>query len=162
MISQYVPGWVDDRQAVDDIVATCVDADISSTPIGSTPIEDLPDHVYLWDLARKATGALLPPRNQGKVGSCVAFGTARAIEYTMCAEIVAGESEQYIPLATEPIYGGARVEVGGGSIRGDGAIGANAAAWVRDWGVLGREEYLVARACRSSSSKLPRFTQCEP
>ena len=34
MISQYVPGWVDDRQAVDDIVATCVDADISSTPIG--------------------------------------------------------------------------------------------------------------------------------
>ena len=69
MTSQYVPGWVDDKQAVDDIVATCVDADISSTPIGSTPIEDLPDHVYLWDLARKATGALLPPRNQGKVGS---------------------------------------------------------------------------------------------
>jgi hypothetical protein len=142
MTSQYVPGWVDDKQAVDDIVATCVDADISSTPIGSTPIEELPASVYLWDLARKATGALLPPRNQGKVGSCVAFGTARAIEYTMCAEIVAGESEQYIPLATEPIYGGARVEVGGGSIRGDGAIGANAAAWVRDWGVLGREEYL--------------------
>lgn len=139
MSDWYTPGWIDDPAAVDEIVSTLTEPDVSYTAIGS--IETLPTRVHLWDAARKVLGNLLPPRNQGRVGSCVGFGTARAIEYTMLSEIASGEPEMFEPLAAEVIYAGARVEVGGRRIRGDGAIGAHAATFVRDWGVLAREVY---------------------
>ena len=50
-------------------------------------------------------------------------------------------------LSPEVIYGGSRVEIGGGRIRGDGSIGAWAARWVRDYGVVPRPA---------------RFTRSEP
>jgi hypothetical protein len=56
----------------------------------------------------------------------------------MIAEIAAGQPEQFLELATEVVYGGSRVEVGKGVLRGDGSIGAWAATFVRDWGVLNR------------------------
>jgi len=102
---EYERGWIRDDAAVAAITEALPYGDLSQTDLGQVPVEDLPAQVYLWDLARKVTGGLLPPRNQGKVGSCVAFGTARAIEYTMCAEIVAGQPEQFQPLAAEVIYG---------------------------------------------------------
>ena len=139
MSDWYTPGWIDDPAAVEEVVSTLVEPDISSTPIGS--VSDLPERVHLWDAARKVLGTLLPPRNQGRVGSCVGFGTARAIEYTMLCEIASGEPEEFEALAAEVIYAGARVEVGNRRIRGDGAIGAHAATWVRDWGVLARQKY---------------------
>lgn len=139
MSDWYTPGWIDDPEAVGEVVATLVESDISMTPIGS--VIDLPERVHMWDAARKVLGGLIPPRNQGRVGSCVGFGTARAIEYTMLSEIAAGEPETFEALASEVIYAGARVEVGGRKIRGDGAIGAHAATFVRDWGVLARAKY---------------------
>lgn len=138
---EYERGWIRDDAAVAAITEILPYGDLSQTDLGQVPVEDLPAQVYLWDLARKVTGGLLPPRNQGKIGSCVAFGTVRAIEYTMCAEIVAGQPEQFQPLSTEVIYGGSRVEVGKGRLRNDGSIGAWAATFVRDWGVVARAQY---------------------
>jgi hypothetical protein len=109
-------------------------------------VEDIPDHVYLWDVARVVNGGLIPPRNQGQVGSCVSFGTARAVEYSMCAEIAVGEPESFMDLCTEVIYAGSRVEIGGGRLRGDGSVGAWAADWCRKYGILGRLEYKTEKA----------------
>lgn len=131
----YVPGWIDSPIAVAEIVNFLPESDVSVTPIGETV--DLPKHCYLWDAVRQVTGELLPPRDQGKVGSCVAFGTVRAIEYTMAAEILAGQPEAFIPLAPEPVYGGSRVEVGKRKLGGrDGSIGAWAAEFVKNWGLV--------------------------
>lgn len=131
------PGWVELPEQVEEIAALQPVASFGATEAGQdeTP---LPSQVFLWEIARKITGGLLPPRNQGRVGSCVAFGTARAVEYTMLAEIAAGQPEQFRDIATEPIYGGSRVEVGRGRIRGDGSIGAWAAQWVKQWGIIPR------------------------
>ena len=76
------------------------------------------------------------------VHNCVAFGTARAIEYTICAEIVNGQKEEYAKLVEEILYGGSRVEIGGGRLGyGDGSIGAWAASFVKKYGILDRKVY---------------------
>lgn len=131
----YPMGWVDSPEAV-AAIADSLPFVFADTEAGQ--VTDLPEQVFLWELARTVTGGLLPARNQGTVGSCVSFGTVRAIEYTMIAEIAAGQPEQFLELATEVVYGGSRVEVGKGVLRGDGSIGAWAATFVRDWGVLNR------------------------
>lgn len=46
-----------------------------------------------------------------------------------------------LEIATEPIYAGSRVEIGGGRIRGDGSIGGWAAKYVQQYGLLQRKAY---------------------
>jgi hypothetical protein len=76
------------------------------------------------------------------VHNCVAFGCCRAVEYTMLAEITAGENEEFRDLCTEVNYGGGRIEVGKGRLgRGDGSIGAWSAEFVKRWGSIDRAEY---------------------
>ena len=40
--------------------------------------------------------------------------TATAIEHLLCEQIAAGSCEEFRELASEVIYGGSRVEIGGG------------------------------------------------
>ena len=131
-------GWVRDDDAVALLLTQLPEPNWRVTQAGEE-IADPPDHVYLWDVARKVTGSLLRPWSQGQVGSCVSFGTARAIEYSMCCEIAAGEPEEFRSLCQEAIYGGSRVEVGGGKLRGDGSTGSWAAKWVSQWGLIDRD-----------------------
>lgn len=147
-------GWVDDPLAVAAVTATLETPLFGATPAG-TDLAPLPDTVCLWQACRKVLGDLIPPRDQGEVGSCVAFGTVAAIEHTLCAEIAAGDLDGFRDLATEIVYAGSRVEVGGGRLRGDGSIGAWAAEFVRRWGVLDRSVHgkldlsvYSARLCR--------------
>lgn len=135
----YQTGWIRDDEAVDSLLGELPFPVAGSTPAGQ--VEEIPDHVFLWEAVKRVTGKLLPPRDQGQVGSCVSFGTVRAVEYSQACEIVAGEQEELLDLATESVYGGSRVEIGGGRLRGDGSVGAWAADWVRKYGVLGRLEY---------------------
>ena len=100
-----------------------------------------PEDVYLWERCREVTGDVLPPRDQKSVGSCVAVATATAIEHLLCEQIAAGSEEEFRELASEVIYGGSRVEVGGGRVRGDGSVGAWAAKFVKDYGVVPRAVY---------------------
>ncbi len=70
---EFAQGWVNDPQEVEVIVAQQPYKTFSDTEAGKfMPAADLPKNVYLWDAARKVLGKLLPPRSQGKVGSCVA------------------------------------------------------------------------------------------
>lgn len=99
--------------------------------------------VFFWESEKKVLGRVLPSWNQGQVGSCVGFGYGRAVQDLVLNEVAAGEPEQWpgTEQAPEVIYGGSRVEVGGGRINGDGSIGAWAAKWVKDWGAVPRGVY---------------------
>ena len=130
-------GWIDDPATVRAVAATIPFATFRDTEAFGAAY-DGPDDVFLWDACRKVTGELLPPRNQGDIGSCVSFGTASAIEHLICVQIATGANEEYRDLAQEVIYGGSRVEIGHGQIRGDGSIGAWAAEFVTKYGVLPR------------------------
>lgn len=137
MPDSYIPGWVDDPQSVEAVLGTLPEPEFFGTEAGqdSSPI---PNQGFLWDVARKITGDLLPAYSQGGIGSCVSFGTARAVQYSMLGEILNGEPEDYREIVEEAIYGLARIEIGGNRIRGDGAVGANAAQAVRDYGIIDR------------------------
>lgn len=137
--SVYKPGWLDDPEAVIEIVSTLPHPIFSATPAGEAAEE--PDHVYGWKLYERVTGKPWPSDSQGSVGSCVSWGAVNAITYTMCSEILAGQAEEYRPLAQEAIYALSRVEIGKRRIRGDGSVGAWAAQAVRDYGVLARGVY---------------------
>ncbi len=130
-------GWVPDPAAVAAVKAGLPCPEFCTTEAFAAAY-DGPEDVFLWDACRKATGDLLPPRDQGQVGACVAFGTASAIEHLLCVQIASGAAEEYRDLAQEVIYGGSRVEVGGGRVRGDGSVGAWAAKFVHDYGVVPR------------------------
>jgi hypothetical protein len=133
-------GWVNDPDAVKAATADLPIPRFADTEAYRAD-PDGPEDVFLWDACRKATGNLLPPRNQGQVGSCVSFGTASAIEHLICVQIASGAREQYLDLAQEIIYGGSRVEIGGGRINGDGSVGAWAAKFVTQYGVVARGTY---------------------
>lgn len=132
-------GWVHDPAEVDAVLKAMPKETrfFRDTPAGKAVFGDEED-VFLWKAAVELTGSTLPVRNQGGVGSCVSFGTASAIEHLLLNQIVRDGKGQFHPLAQEVIYGGSRVEVGGGRIRGDGSVGAWAAKWVKDWGVVSR------------------------
>jgi hypothetical protein len=99
--------------------------------------------VYLWDAYRKLHGTVPPPQNQNPVGSCVSFGTSRAVERTMAVQIaLRRRPEEFYPIVEEVVYAGSRVEVGGGRIKGDGSVGAWAAKFVKGWGVVKRGKHL--------------------
>lgn len=147
-------GWVNDPDAVKSICDEIGHPHFDTTGAYQSRY-DGPEDVFLWDAGRKTTGQLLPPRNQGQVGSCVSFGTASAIEHLLCVQIANGTSEEYRDLVQEVIYGGSRVEIGGGKIRGDGSIGAWAAKFVTQYGVVPRGQH-GSRDLRSYSESLCR------
>ncbi|MFO0806493.1 MAG: hypothetical protein U0791_25590 [Gemmataceae bacterium] len=129
-------GWIDDPEAVKEHrTGRFCDTEAFAAPYSG------PDDVFLWDACRTVTGDVLPPRDQRSVGSCVAFGTASAIEHLLCVQIANGTGEEYRDLAQEVIYGGSRVEIGGGTIRGDGSIGAWAARFATEYGVIARGQH---------------------
>lgn len=143
---KFYTGWVDDQEAVGQVVAQMQYTDIAQTPIGDIPLEQLPKECFLWLHCNKAMGQHdLKVENQGNVGSCVSFGTARAIEYTNIVEIANGDPEEFKYLNRPIIYGGSRFEIGGNNqrspFRGDGSIGAWAAKWATNFGVLDQAVY---------------------
>jgi hypothetical protein len=127
-------GWIDDAEAVAEIAAQLPIASFGDTDANN--ITDIPDKVFPWLLK------VLPPRQQGNVGSCVAHGTARPVEYTNLVEISKGDKESFKTLSREIIYGGSRVEVGGGRFRGqDGSTGAWGSQFVNKFGTLFEQVY---------------------
>jgi intein/homing endonuclease len=76
--------------------------------------------------------------------NCVGHGFSLGVDVLTAVRIAMfGKPERWITkAATEIIYAGSRVEVGGRRIRGDGSMGTWAAEFIRDWGVLLRKAYL--------------------
>lgn len=129
-------GWVDDPDGRAPVAATM--PAFAETPAFRAVQGDEPKAVYLWDAYRRLNGINPPERDQGGVGSCVSFGTAAAIEATLANQIFLGFPGEFRDVAQEVIYAGSRVEIGGGRIRGDGSIGAWAAKFVVNYGIIAR------------------------
>jgi len=77
------------------------------------------------------------------IGDCVSHGWAQGVEILAAVEIdKRGEREQWKGrIATEAIYGSARVEIGGGRLSSDGCMGSWAAKAVKEMGVVARGKY---------------------
>lgn len=140
----YYTGWVDDQEAVSAVLDTLQHPTLADTPIGDIPIQELPKTVQLWKFCPKAIGQnTLKVENQSNLGSCVGFGSCRAVEYSYIVEIANGDPEQFKYLSRAIMYAGSRCEVNGGKspFRGDGSIGAWAAKFATKWGVLDQGVY---------------------
>lgn len=97
--------------------------------------------VFLWTAEEKLWNATLPAEFQNR-GTCVSRGTKTACQdsynWSISHESIGGKTL----LAYEPIYGGARIQIGRGQLgKSDGAIGAYAAQYVHDYGLLARGKY---------------------
>ncbi len=132
-------GWAGQAEAKAARQALAGDAPpLYQIPIGAEagPVQD----VKLWTFARFELGHHIPCRHQ-EIGDCVSHGTANALEYSLCAYLAAkGGTGEYRPCYAPYIYGISRVKIGGGRIRGDGSVGAWAAAGVSKYGVLASDE----------------------
>lgn len=139
----FVPGWEFRPDEVAEIVGLQPVGIFEDTAAGQQS-DPLPDKVSLHDAAVSVLGHFLPVRNQGSIGTCVPFACTRAVELTMLVAIARGGRFTFPAngLATEPTYGGSRIEVGKGRLgRGDGSIGAWAAEFVKTWGVAPRQVF---------------------
>lgn len=149
---EFPAGWVCDPDAVAAVQAGMPVRVFADTPAGA--IRDVPKSVYGWKPTQQLLGRPPPVKNQGQVGSCVSFGTNTAVERTLGAEVVrrGGTAAEWTRFVEEATYGGSRVEVGGGRIRGDGSVGAWAAQWVTKWGMVPRKKYDQADLTHYSES----------
>ena len=87
-------------------------------------------------------GSPFVPHNQG-APDCVSQAAALGVDVLGAVQIVTKRMPQRWSgkVATEPIYGGSRVEVGGFDGLGGGSTGHWAAEWLARYGVLLRQEY---------------------
>lgn len=97
--------------------------------------------VLLHKCMEKVLGHI--PVHEQTIGDCVSHGWGSAVDVLACVEIdQKNESEEFrFEVATEPIYAGSRVEIGGGRVNGDGSLGGWAAKFVERYGILHRTTY---------------------
>jgi hypothetical protein len=98
--------------------------------------------VFLWDAEQHVLKKTLPSWNQGSIGSCVSHGWGRAVQdliLTQCTKNPEKWPGAFVN--REAIYGGSRVQIGGGRIGGDGSVGSWAAGWVSKYGVIFDQNY---------------------
>lgn len=143
-------GWHWDERASEQTLAA-MEEYYGQEPLAATMAPDIvgatatDEPVFFWQAEEKVLGKRLLTWNQLQVGSCVGFGNGRSSQDLMLWEIAAGvdEPEEYpgSEVAPEVIYGGSRVEIGGGRLRGDGSLGAWAAKYLMQYGVVIRGRY---------------------
>jgi hypothetical protein len=136
-VTEYTPGWHIDPEAVDAVASELQYPTFGDTPLAQLSDGDLPPLVLLTTNVKKLQSGHIC-HDQGSVGSCVSFGTSRAVEASNATEIINGDAEKFYNVVEEATYGGSRVEIGGGRLRGDGSIGAWAAKFVTQYGVINR------------------------
>lgn len=133
-------GWVRDADAVQAVLTADEVPDFADTPAGKAALGD--EDVFLYRAVRAVNNRgppWYPNINQGSVGYCVGAGFKHAVDVCQAVQILSGRPAEWKPVSAEVIYGGSRVEVGGGRIRGDGSVGAWAAKWVSAYGVVPME-----------------------
>lgn len=99
--------------------------------------------VLLWKAFEKLTGKAYEPHDQ-QIGDCVGQGFGLGVDFLTALQIdMGGMPELWVAkAATEILYAGGRVEVGG--LRGDrmdGSTGHWQAEFLTRWGVLLRQKY---------------------
>ena len=103
----------------------------------------LEDGVFFWEFEEALLNRLLPTWRQ-LIGDCVSMGSAKVCQDQIVIEAVCSGGFEIFEaeVATEPIYAGSRVEIGGGRLgNSDGSLGVWAQDWVTKFGVLLRKKY---------------------
>ena len=134
-------GWIDRPDQVEEVLSTLpmpLVGDAMDAIRGTGAGQVAPLHLAL---AKVRPGGY--PVLEQAIGDCVSFGYAGATMLLAAVQIaLQGSNEEWHgDVATEPIYGGSRVEIGGGGLWGDGSVGAWAAKWVSQYGILYRQRY---------------------
>ncbi len=150
-VAEFVPptfGWVNDQSAVWKTMHALEKEGNKALFSDAAPHLMMGDDnapIFFWEAEEKVLGAKQPSFNQGQVGSCVGNGWARGCQDLMLWQVASGTVDKYPDYGVDvcSIYGGSRVEIGGGQISGDGSVGAWAAKWVSQWGILLRKVYTV-------------------
>lgn len=146
-MSKFPTGWHNSPQAVQQYIAersqdgdTAILADARPELAGfwrKTVLSGV-FSVLLYEAECLVVGSFGPADLQRR-GTCVGRGTYRAVQTgywdAIAQRRIVGAAEQ---IAYEPIYGGSRVQVGKGQLSGDGSVGAWAAKWCHDYGVIER------------------------
>jgi len=98
--------------------------------------------VYLHKALARVTGHPVEPLDQ-QAPDCVSMAYARGVDILTAVQIVIDRRPQRWEgfAATEPIYGGSRVEIGGETGPGGGSTGHWAAEWISRYGILLRKKY---------------------
>jgi len=110
----------------------------------------------LWKAFEHVVGELVP-HNQA-IGDCVSHAFGLAVDILTATQIANGARQLWKgPSCTETIYGGCRVEIAGGVLRGDGAMGSWAANWLRSYGNLVRKVYGPHDLRTYSGSRAKKF-----
>jgi len=98
--------------------------------------------VMLHTALERVTGRKFEPHNQG-APDCVSHAYGLGADILSAVQIVLKRMPQrWVGFAaTEPIYGGSRIEVGHYEGRGGGSTGHWAAEWIQRYGILNRQKY---------------------
>lgn len=148
-VIQGAQGWVDDPVAVADAM-TAIEAKQKMPAVygaiarDAMAEADTDKAVFMFEYERKVRKQLKPSWDQGRIGTCVPHGTLRAIQDEMYYQVATGSREQ-IPDEDPDIataYGGMRVQIGKGRIRGEGGIVAWQMQWAQEYGVIFKKKYL--------------------
>jgi hypothetical protein len=142
MTEQYkgLCGWVDDPAEVERVLGMLPMPTIVSAAQGIRGA-GRGKAALLHLLVLKALG-FFPNYTAQAIGDCVSHGWRTVTDVLKCVQIIAGQRAEWLAeTATEPIYAGSRVEIGRGKVRGDGSVGAWAARWVSEYGILSRIKY---------------------
>jgi len=141
-MSEILTGWIENRRAVE---AWLNDPDNKHPVFGlvAEPLfaEPKTGTVILLDYVLNVDPTWHRIR-QG-IGDCVSHGYELSVTILMAMQTALQRRRWHGQAATEPIYGGARVESRGVKSGGwsDGANGSYAAKWLKQWGVLCRQDY---------------------
>jgi hypothetical protein len=160
---EYTPtfGWHPDAEALAINRDRTRTLHFDATPAGQAVVGDT--DVFLWRYVRKAAGydvaeAWYPNINQQNVGCCVGCGWKHCADVCQATAIANGQAFAWQPVSAEVIYGGSRVEVGGGRLSGDGSVGA----WAKEYvsargGIVPMQKFASADLSHFSPARAREF-----
>jgi len=149
----HLGGWINDPKGVDLAMQGL------PFPVFSMQHQAIKDtgagkKMLLYDIIRRVAGTF-PVRTQ-KIGDCVAFGAAGAVDAIKCVDIyLKKEPELWVAeTATEDIYWGSRNVIGKGRLgNDDGSLGVWAAKYINEYGSIPRGKYADIDLTTYSGSK---------
>jgi len=147
----HLGGWIKDSRAVEDsmgVLPMPVFGDVwrptKDSGAGKT--------VLLYEIIRSVSNGF--PFRVQEIGDCVGQASAYAVDAAKCVDIYTHkEFEEWVAeTATEDIYAGSRVSIGGG-LSGDGSIGVWAARYCNEYGAVPRGKYGEVDLSKYSGSR---------
>jgi hypothetical protein len=136
-------GWIQNEDVIAENRDPAKTLHFVNTPAGKVAQGD--EDVFLYRAVRKAVGKAAPwyPNvNQESVGCCVGCGFKHGCDVVQATAIAAGQRFEWKAASVEVIYSISRIDVGRGQIRGDGSMGAWAAAGLKEVGALAPMEVI--------------------